>query len=441
MAKVAAPAGSVIEETKRTRVLPGNSPDADGDKPWRLLDTWEYLASLAPDQWTREDITVYLYRYDEKGSRWGIGKFTSAIDEFKVMEMFGGGRFNLVVKRRQQIIKNEDFQLEGPQKTPGVNGTPVAPGTTAHPANGEGAMLMALTALIEELKAARGGTVLQDSIRNAIALNQSVFSAAMPAVTKTLESVSGGGGNTPARDPIMDKLLTAAIERMMNPPAANSLKDTMEMIALLKGSGLLGVGGDSKTSMALELVRQVPNVAQTLVQGVEHWRFAEEARARQAAIMRTGQQPINVPPAAPAQPANVIAMPPPTPQADPAAAPAAPTNTQADAAAVAAQEQVPAAAMPIEVLEQLICNIIADQNLTVEQAATEACALIERVLPGQTDKMAANGKENLLFFFRSRPILAQVANHPRLAEFLDKFIETIKAAPVMQEPNPTAPVA
>jgi hypothetical protein len=440
MAKVAAPAGSVIEETKRTRVLPGNSPDADGDKPWRLLDTWEYLASLAPEQWTREDITVYLYRYDEKGSRWGIGKYTTAIDEFKVMEMFGGGRFNLVVKRRQQIIKNEDFQLEGPAKTPGVNGAPpLAPGTTA-PASGESAMLMALTALIEELKAARGGTVLQDSIRNAIALNQSVFSAAMPAVTKTLESVTGGGNN-PARDPIMDKLLTAAIERMMNPPAANSLKDTMEMIALLKGSGLLGVG-DSKTSMALELVRQVPNVAQTLVQGVEHWRFAEEARARQAAIMRTGPQPINVPPNAPppVPQGNVIPMPPPAPAAQPENPPP-PTNTQADAAAVAAQVQVPQKTMPIEALEQLVCDIIMDPNLSIEQAAIEAAALIERVLPGQTDKMAAAGRENLLFFFRDRPVLAQVANHPKLPEFLDKFIETVKAAPVMQAPNPTAPVA
>jgi hypothetical protein len=440
MAKVAAPAGSVIEETKRTRVLPGNSPDADGDKPWRLLDTWEYLASLAPDQWTREDITVYLYRYDEKGSRWGIGKYTSAIDEFKVMEMFGGGRFNLVVKRRQQIIKNEDFQLEGPQKTPGVNGAPLAPGTAAP--NSESALLTTINALVEELKAARGGTVLQDSIKNAIALNQSVFSAAMPAVTQTLQRV--GGGDQPhapgPMDEIVKQFMQAAITKMINPPAANSLEETLKLIQLFKGSGLLQ-SNDSKTSMALELVRQVPNVAQTLVAGVEHWRFAEEARARQAAIMRTGPQPINVPPAAPAQPANVISMPPPVPQQDAAPAPTGPTNTQADAAAVAAQEQVPATAMPIEALEQLICNIIVDPNLSLEQAATEACALIERVLPGKTDSMAMNGKENLLLFFRSRPILAQVANHPRLSDFLDKFIETVKAAPVMQAPNPTAPVA
>lgn len=435
MAKVSAPAGSTIEETKRTRVIPAGSSEADTDKPWRLLDTWEYLATLSPEQWTREEIVAYLYRYDDKGNRWGIGKFTTAIDEFKVMETFGGGRFNLVVKRRQQIIKNEDFQLEGPQKTPGANGAPLTAGTAAP--GGEGALLTTINALVEELRAARGGNVLQESIKNAIALNQSVFAAAVPAVTRTLEG-AGGGHQPPARDPLVEKVLEAAINRMVNPPAANSLEETLKMIQLFKTSGLLQ-GNDSKTNMALELVRQVPTVASTLVQGVEHWRFAEEARARQAAILRTGPQPINVPPAAPAQPANVIPMPPPATQ--PEAAAPAPTNTQADAAAVAAQEQVPASAMPIEVLEQLICNIIVDPNLTLEQAATEACALIERVLPGQTDKMAVNGKENLMFFFRSRPILAQVANHPRLSDFLDKFIEAVKAAPVMQAPNPSAPLA
>lgn len=434
MARVTAPAGSTVEETRRTRVIPAGSSEADADKPWRLLDTWEYLASLSPDQWTREEIVVYLYRYDEKGQRWGLGKFTTAIDEFKVLETFGGGRFNLVVKRRQQIIKNEDFQLEGPQRTPGMNGgAPLSPGTAAP--GSEGALLTTINALVEELRAARGGTVLQESIKNSVGLSSQIFAAAMPAVTATLQNVAGNHPAQPARDPLVEKLLDAAIAKLLNPPEANSFENTMKLVALIKGSGLMG---DSKTSMALELVRQVPTVASTLVQGVEHWRFAEEARARQAAILRTGAQPINVPPAAPASPPNVITMPPPAP--DPAA-PAAPTNTQADAASVAAQEQVPPRTMPVEALEQYICDIIVDSNLTLEQAATEACALIERVLPGQTDKMAAAGKENLLFFFRDRPVLAQVANHPRLSDFLDKFIEAVKAAPVMQAPNPSAPVA
>src|SRR5712672_2897293 len=119
--KVAPAPGAVIEEIKRTRTISPNSPDNDTDKPWRTLDRWDYISGLAPEQWQRENLVIYLYRYDEKGNPWASGKFTGALDEFKVMEMFGGGLFNFKMKRGPQLIINDDFQLEGPQKIPGVN--------------------------------------------------------------------------------------------------------------------------------------------------------------------------------------------------------------------------------------------------------------------------------------------------------------------------------
>jgi hypothetical protein len=97
--------------------------------------------------------------------------------------------------------------------------------------------------------------------------------------------------------------------------------------------------------------------------------------------------------------------------------------------------------MPIETLEQMLCNIIVDPGLSVDQAANEACALIERSMPGMTDKMISQGEAWLLGLFQQRPVLQQVANHPRLPEFVKKFIEVVKAAPVMQPVNPAAPVA
>jgi hypothetical protein len=97
--------------------------------------------------------------------------------------------------------------------------------------------------------------------------------------------------------------------------------------------------------------------------------------------------------------------------------------------------------MPIETLEQMLCNIISDTGLSIEQAANEACALIERSMPGMTDQMVVRGEEFLMGLFRERPVLQQVANHPRLPEFVKKFIEVVKAAPVVQPANPAAPVA
>jgi hypothetical protein len=429
--KVAPAPGSVIEETKRTRVIPPNSPDNEGDKPWRVLDKWDYIASLAPEAWTRENLVVYLYRYDDKGNPWGIGKFTGTLDEFKVLEMFGGGRFNLKMKRGPQLIINDDFQLEGPPKIPGVNGAP-APGTTAP--NGD-VLLTALNALIEELRAARGGTVAQDAIRNAMSLQGQVFGAGVEAVKHTLGA--GAPAAAPTRDPLIEKLLEASITRLINPPATNALKETIEMIAALKGSGLMG-GGDSKAGIALELVRQVPQVATTLVQGIQAWHMAEEARARQVAMMRGASPPINMPATPAPTPSNVVEMP--SPGTKPEAAAPAPAP-QADAIAAAESLQKPVQPMPLETLEQMICNIVADGNLTVEQAANEACVLIERSSPGQTELMANQGEEWIWNLFHQRPILQQVADHPRLREFVRLFVAIVKAAPVMQTINPNAPPA
>ena len=98
--------------------------------------------------------------------------------------------------------------------------------------------------------------------------------------------------------------------------------------------------------------------------------------------------------------------------------------------------------LTIETLEQMLCNIIVDESHTIDEAANEACALIERSMPGMTDKMIAQGEEWLMGLFTvQRPVLKQVANHPRLRDFVKKFIEVVKAAPIMQNVNPAAPVA
>jgi len=97
--------------------------------------------------------------------------------------------------------------------------------------------------------------------------------------------------------------------------------------------------------------------------------------------------------------------------------------------------------MPLETLEQMIVQIVADESITVQDAANEACALIERSAPGQTDQMVNQGEEWILNLFRIRPVLSQVAQHPRLPEFVREFIKVVKAAPVVQPPNTSAPVA
>jgi hypothetical protein len=293
-------------------------------------------------------------------------------------------------------------------------------------------LLTTINALVEELKAARGGNIAQDAIRNAMSLQGQVFGAGVEAVKGTL---AGGAGSPTSSMKDTLELLTVA-KALFAPaapgPATNSVKDTLEMISALKGAGLFGSANDGKASVALELVRQVPNVAQTLVQGLQAWQMAEEARARQTAILhRGGAPPINVTPiaSAPANtPANVVPI---------NGAPAAATDAPPPAPPV----NIDVPQMPIETLEQMLCNIITDTNHTVDEAANEACALIERSMPGMTDRMISQGEEWLMGLFTTRPVLQQVANHPRLREFVKKFIDVVKSAPVLQPPNPAAPVA
>jgi hypothetical protein len=426
--KTAPEPGTIIEETKRTRTIPANSPESDAEKPWRVLGSWEYIASLSPDQWTKENLVIYLYRYDEKGNAWGIGKWTGPLDEFKVLEMFGGGRFNLKMKRGPQLIINDDFQLEGAPRTPGMNG---APALNSNGTANEGVLLTALNALIEELRAARGGSVTQDAIKSAMSLQGQVFGAGVEAVKSTLVHTATP---TPAQPTAMEKLqeqlMQAMIAKMLNP--TDPIETFAKMAAAVKALPGFG-GGDSKSGLALELVRQIPTVTQNLVVGLQAWSNAEEARARQAALIRGAAPPINVPAAAPANhsPGNVIPMPAPQPVPSP----------QADAIAAAESLQKPVQPMPVETLEQMICNIVADMTLTTEQAANEACALIERASPGQTDLMTQQGEEWIWNLFQQRPILQQVANHPRLKEFISKFVELVKAAPTMQPVNADAPLA
>lgn len=438
-------AGEVVEETKRTRIV-----TEDYEQPTRkppLPELWEQVELLpqttdpsSPDY----QFTIYrgqkAQRADEK--EW-LGKFHERMTREKIQEMFGGGVFNIWLKMRVgkgnalELKYNEDVRIGGDAKRSTVAG--VAGSTTTAAMSNDPMIRMLdifdrrMAAIEAKLDQTNGNGAVSKAVEQAVGLTGQVFSAATTAATGTLSRIAGGEGQgTHSRmETLMEKFLEASLTRMLAPPSTNSLQDTLQTLKLFKESGLIG-GHDSKAGVALELVRQVPSVAATLVQGIQAWQGAEEARARTIAMVRGGgPSPVPVQQPAAAQPGQVLLMPDPQTkeQPQPGAPPPAPP----------VEIQVPQ--MPLETLEQMLCNIIADESNSIEQAATEACALIERCLPGQTDNMVAQGEDFILNLFRTRPVLRQVENHPRLGDFVKKFIEVVKSAPVMQPTNPAAPVA
>lgn len=435
MAAIKPSPGEVVETSTQTRIRKDVSQD---DEKVRL-PIWDYVETVQLADWSNGEyeFTIYRGKKSEKADEktW-IGKFREKITPEVIQSRWGGGEYNVWLKCPPgfQLRYNVDLKIEGMPKTNG-NGS-----YSSTPAAGDPlSQLVALfrdemRTLREELNRSRGSDLQIEAIKQALTLNGQVFSSGAQSLQTTLASV-GGGGTPPARDPLIERLLTVAIERLVSAPqpATNSVKDTIEMIGTLKNAGLFGAPGEGKTTMALELVRQLPTVANSLVHGLQAWQGAEEARARSIAMTRGAGAPQ---PPIPVQPI-------------PQPMPAQPAPAAAEPSAASGQTQVPmqeipgvkVQPMPVETLEQMICAIVADENLTVEQAANEACALIERSAPGQTDLMVKQGEEWIFNLFQIRPVLQQVAQHPRLRDFVKKFVEVVKAAPVVQSPNPAAPVA
>lgn len=432
--------GEVVEQQTRTRVIPAIAPD-NQDKPWSRMDPFEYLQTLAPPEWEKTD--VYLYRYNSARKKVAVEEYHQPITEWEIKRAHGGGEMCLMVKRNKMLIINHDFLIEG---EPVIGGTVHGNGSNGNGSNDATSQIISmlrdeLRAMREEMKTARGGDLGMEAVKQALTLNGQVFQSAAASAVGTLQHIASPGG-TPAPNPMDDlnrQLMQAMIAKLLNP--TDPIETFAKMAAAVKALPGFGGGVDNKAGVALELVRHIPSVASTLVQGIEHWRFAEEARARTAAISRSIPAAQTIPvtpiPQTPASaPSNVVEMP-------QAAAP----GSSAEQPAI--QGQIPADAIPgvqvppipIEALEQMIVNIICDPGLSYEQAANEACALIDRSMPGTLDKMAAAGEEQILQMFRSRPVLAQVSQHPRLIPFVQAIIQVVKNAPFAQPVNTAAPVA
>ena len=92
--------------------------------------------------------------------------------------------------------------------------------------------------------------------------------------------------------------------------------------------------------------------------------------------------------------------------------------------------------MSIEQIELGIRNILLNPSLTIDESAHRVAALMEDLNPGMPDQVAAAGEDQILRLFQTRPILQSVPQNPRLTEFIKKFIEVVKTAPVIQPAPP-----
>jgi len=443
-------ANEILEETKRTRILPGEPEEKEAvAKP----DIWEFVETLKPvmnlDK-PEYEFTIYRGRKSQRADEkeW-IGKFYEPMRREVIQQKFGGGEYNVWLKVGPglQLRYNVDLKISGqplnqPETRPNVM-----------PGDAQSQLLYMfreeMKALREELRQSRGGDLGLEAVKQALALNGTVFSSAATAATGTLQRLAdggSGGGHAPGpMEDLMKTFMTAAIAKMLNPadPIENFSKMAQAMGAL--GFKMGGAPGGEKLvdKLALGLVNQLPMLTQHVSGIMDGYRRAEEAKLNALAITRGMQPPINVAPqpqpAAPPPPSNVVQMPSPQSEAPPV------SNGEPTPEQVAQAEQM------MQYIEQKIVEILANQSLTPEEAAVQALTFIDITDPvskhpngrNLIDEILQHGKLGLDWIFSNRPILQQVPKDERLEAFKLAFIEQGRPAPMPEnlKPDPATPPA
>ena len=431
-------AGETIVQETRTRVESKPPQNGDPEKPRPSM--WEYIASLNDADWATGGYKITLERGKKEWKseeRTFVADFYEPVTPADIAKRFGGGEYTLWFKippKAQQLRDKITLKIDGAPLTPAVGASssahPGQPPMYSDPLSRLVDLLDRRLAQMEAKLDATGIGAVNEAARQALLLNSQVFGAALPAVSSTLQKISGGDSSS--RNPMLDGLeLLRAAKEIIAPasaaggPVSNSVKDFLEMITALKTAGLFTASGagNSMQQLAIEGIRVLPAAITEGVKGLEHWRFAEEARARSVALARGGP-PIDVRPVSP----------PPVSAAGPAPPP--PVNPSGDPGGGA-----PAVQVNIETIEGGLVRILMNQSYTIEEAAHRAAALMEDLVPGMPEQVASAGEAQILSLFQTRPILRQVPQNPRLTEFIKKFIEVVKGAPVAtgQEPPKVPP--
>jgi len=209
------------------------------------------------------------------------------------------------------------------------------------------------------------------------------------------QALGSGDGGGSSQNPLVDKLLNAAVDRFMNPAAAVTGRTTL-----------------------LDLGREfIPVLGTTVRETMHEYRLAREADVRLAEMSRGVQPPPTQVPNA-----TVIGMESPTPQPAPNPAPQP------------AAQQPPSFSWVAERVAKIVRNV----DFPVEEAVDRVISFLydtdERLVglllnPPKLDQRLAAGKQGLVQLFQYEPALKEcMVNTPRVSEFIDKFIVAAQAA-------------
>ena len=399
-----------------------------------LPEFWSYIEALKPEDWHNH--ICYIYRMDPRQQMdYGSGTGSTALEkvvgtleirpgvtipfndreeiELGIREKYGGKTFRLFLKRGSERICETRITNEYPPKYPAsgaMPGTPQGSGPVVLPATDSSNTADVARTAINTLATqdARATDVAIRALTSAAEVVTRIANVDKPPASPmdnamqtlmvrmlersmlekdplaelermaTLAKIlnPGAGGATPSGNPMMDKIMDAALERILNPIAP---------------------AGPVATASA-ELVRALPQVATYVVEGIREWRIGAEAQRDTAAIMN----------GSPARPAT------PNPTPAPRTLPPLPATTQ--------PPQGAGTVLSIEFIESKIVEIF-NEGAPAEDAADDVLSFLDRLAPELIGQLKNQGEAGLLDLFQTRPILRPAtSNMPRLVEFIKAFL-------------------
>lgn len=416
MAKAELKPGQAKETTIRERVV----DEAAGKSWWQEIPDfaeynerppfWEFIEWLA-DNWTNH--TMNIWRFDPAAKN-NIGDYVTKViagplDPETLRQKIGGGKFKVYLKRGSALIYNETIGLEGAEKKP----SEVAAATGAPSSDA----LNRLIDLIERRIANPNEDLTTKAMSNALDMQ-----------ARGLESVFAKLVNQQPQNTLEQLLMQVRLMKELMPAAApasgasalGTVKELAEVIGVVVGTmKSLGLGGSGGGDAWSALLGRAPELMDKLRETIR------EAKTPPGSVITA--------------PATVI-------DAGDAQNPAPPPTAQlADAAAQLASGQAATEASP-EFIEAKLVEMLTYQDPRTQEYqwnGEDAGAWVLITAPRMYRQIvtALQNPSMRQMMFAQRPILAAVAQHPRLKEFIEQFLAFATGGDSEKGSTPPGPVA
>jgi hypothetical protein len=422
MATMTQPApGLRVKKTTFTEVVPAENGQNDARASRFYARPWEDVVNDENLDWSEHLVRVY-----RAGEKWERGAapvdnvFNAPFSEEDIRARFGGGNFLLWMlgpPKKHNLVAKWQVPLEG---TPLMNSTP---------RNGYGTASGSDSVAIEAMRMYANPQFMQlqmDAMRTAMITAIEMVKGQIPQAQDPLQTLRNAkeilGVGTPVANPMDDiykQLMTALVQKLLNPPETNSFDATLELVNKIKSAGLFG--GVPKADLASTFAANVPMLADRFVAGLESMRMRAEAEERTVRMQRGEMRPgdpnvITVENQAPAQ----SAAPSPPNGAAPSSASSAVTVTPEVAKAIIAQSH----------LHRLVAGI-----KQPDSTGQDMYDYLRNAWPEVLDELSKMSPAILLGFFKSRElqntyfgcdILFQVGEDPRLPKMIEDFLRIAK---------------